>query len=74
MLLNQFQPLVLLLQSLSKKLPHIFIPLGSSELKCKEESVIAVWTRESPHNYENNSKINEVKWMINYCIVYDTCV
>lgn len=23
------------------------------------EAVLAVWTKESPHNYENNSRINE---------------
>lgn len=24
------------------------------------EAVVGVWVRESPHNYENNSRINEV--------------
>ncbi len=24
-----------------------------------KESIVGVWTRESPHNYENNSRISE---------------
>ena len=61
-LLTKFQPLVILLHSLSKKIPQIFLNLASKQLEHEEDCVLAVWTRESPHNYENNSKITEVLW------------
>lgn len=40
--------------------PHPFVhthQLNSPELEssCDVESLVGVWTRESPHNYENNS-------------------
>lgn len=37
------------------------IQVDTKELTATEgvESVVGVWHRESPHNYENNSRINE---------------
>lgn len=60
-ILKELMPIFRILTSLFEKLPNKFPRVNSDLLKPgnKEEKVVAVWTRESPHNYENNSKINE---------------
>jgi len=60
-LINSLQPLVGLLKSITCKVPNEFLTLDSSVLKASgdTEATIGVWTRESPHNYENNSRIHE---------------
>ena len=60
-LLQTLRPLLECVQRLSSSLPSLFPALGSSGLYCDGESVLSVWTRESPHNYENNSRVNEVR-------------
>jgi len=61
-LINSLQPLVGLLKSITCKVPNEFLTLDSNVLKASgdTEATIGVWTRESPHNYENNSRIHEV--------------
>ena len=59
-LLQELQPLMEVLRSLFSKFPGLSLQLGAKELKGEEETVLGVWVRESPHNYENNMRINEV--------------
>ena len=61
-LLNTFQPLVSILNDVCTKVKQYCPRIGSEEMKSEEENVIAVWTRESKHNYEDNAKITEVCW------------
>ena len=59
-LLNTFQPLVSILNDVCTKVKQYCPRIGSDEMKSEEENVIAVWTRESKHNYEDNAKITGV--------------
>ena len=61
-LLNTFQPLASILNDVCTKVKQYCPRIGSEEMKSEGENVIAVWTRESKHNYEDNAKITEVCW------------
>ncbi|XP_064406559.1 zinc finger ZZ-type and EF-hand domain-containing protein 1-like isoform X2 [Halichondria panicea] len=58
---NRLHPLVPALSNIVNKVPSILLKVDSPELlSCNTpESVVSVWTRESPHNYENNSDKTE---------------
>jgi hypothetical protein len=58
-LLQTFKSLISIIQSSTDKLTDVFTSPQSVQSEDETEKVLAVWTRESPHNYENNSKINE---------------
>ena len=63
-LLVILQPLLECIQSLSSSFSSLFPALKDDKLRCDGESVLSVWTRESLHNYENNTRLSEVRW---YC-------
>ncbi len=57
-LLRTLQPLSITIDSIISAIPAV--AHKPRELQCQKDEVIAVWTRESKHNYEDNTSINEV--------------
>ena len=61
-LLNTLQPLSSIINNICVAVPSITPKLGSDVLKCQgDDEIVAVWTRESKHNYDDNSNISEVR-------------
>jgi hypothetical protein len=59
-LMDTLCPLVPALRTAVTSCPSAFLKLTDAGLlEDQRESVVGVWTRESPHNYENNAHVTE---------------